>query len=498
MLNIKSFTQNAVVSLGTEIAVDCIPILEKVPTLRHTMIKAGAKYVQYAQQKNPKTEFEKNRPPGVLRDRAEFGQAIVHSVDRAIQRGISPMVLRKFATNLIQGAFAQTNTAPVKREFLAKYGSYPPAFLTISPGKTCNLHCIGCYASSSQTKEKLDWDIFNRIITEAKEEWGVSFLVISGGEPLIYRSNGKGILDAVEAHPDIFFLMYTNGTLIDQKTAQRMAELGNITPAISVEGWRERTDERRGEGVYDKVLAAMANLREAGVLFGVSLTATRYNAEEIFSDAFLDFFFEEQGAMYGWVFHYMPIGRSFTLDLMPTADQRIWMWQRSWEIIKERKFFLADFWNHGTLSNGCIAGGRTQGNGYLYIDWDGNISPCVFVPYSPVNIHDIYANGGTLTSAWQSPFFNGIRNWQEGYAHGKGNWLAPCIIRDHHAELRSLIERYEPDPIDDSAQKALLDPEYRKGLEAYDKEYMEKTQPIWQSVYLDGNDRESILDNKVH
>jgi len=80
----------------------------------------------------------------------------------------------------------------------------------------------------------------------------------------------------------------------------------------------------------------------------------------------------------------MPIGRGFTLDLLPSPEQRVWMWQRTWQVIRERQVFLADFWNLGPCSNGCISAGR--GGGYLYIDWNGKVMPCVFVPYSPVNI----------------------------------------------------------------------------------------------------------------
>ena len=101
----------------------------------------------------------------------------------------------------------------------------------------------------------------------------------------------------------------------------------------------------------------------------------------------------KQGALYGFIFQYMPIGRSFTLDLMPTPQQRLWMWRRSWEIIRERQIFLADFWNHGTLSQGCISAGRDNGGGYLYVDWNGAVSPCVFMPYSPVNINDVLRRG---------------------------------------------------------------------------------------------------------
>jgi len=238
-----------------------------------------------------------------------------------------------------------------------------------------------------------------------------------------------------------------------------------------------------------QALAAMARLRQAGVPFGVSLTATRHNAEEILSDEFIDFCFEEQGALYGWLFHYMPIGRSFTLDLMPTPEQRKWMWQRTWEIIRQRHIFLADFWNHGTLSDGCIAGGRTRGRGYLYIDWNGAVSPCVFVPYSPVNVNDVYAKGGTLNDIWAEPFFAGIRGWQENYWQGKGNWLAPCIIRDHHTDLRRLIAQHEPDPTDESARIALLDPDYARGLEEYDEQYQTLSGPLWEMHYLSDKKR---------
>jgi len=69
---------------------------------------------------------------------------------------------------------------------------------------------------------------------------------------------------------------------------------------ISVEGWRERTDERRGKGVFDTVLATMDRLKCDGVPFGISLTGTRHNAEEILSDDFIDFFME-RGALFAWL-----------------------------------------------------------------------------------------------------------------------------------------------------------------------------------------------------
>ncbi len=473
--------KNKVFDLGLDLAIRTSPLLSKSALLRQGVMQTGKYISSYLRPVNPIKSF---LPPGVLTDQAEFGEAFMQTLDRILARKLSNATLRKISHNLVHGAMVQGGQQSPIARFSEQFGMIPPSTLTISPGKTCNLHCTGCYASADITSEKLDWSTFDRIITEAKTLWGVRFLVISGGEPLAYRSEGKTLLDAAEKHPDVFFMFYTNGTLINEQTAQRMAALGNVTPAISVEGWRERTDERRGAGVFDQVLAAMERLRKAGVFFGISLTATRHNVEEIFSDEFIDYFFEKQGAFYGWSFHYMPIGRSYTLDLMPTPEQRLWMWKRSWEIIRQRKIFLADFWNHATLSGGCIAGGRAYGGGYLYIDWNGAVSPCVFVPYSPVNVNDIYAKGGTLNDIWANPFFADIRDWQEGYLKDKGNWLAPCLNRDHHGVLSQLIAKHEPEPIDESAKAALLDPDYGKGLEHYGELYENLSGPIWREHYL--------------
>lgn len=458
------------------------PVLAHVKPLRKVFMRTIQNYVENAQPSDP---FIFPRSIGEDEDRAEFSRVFIHTGDRILSHNLSRPYIRRIADNLVNGIFVDEIQKETINQFQKTYHTNPPFFLTISPGKKCNLQCTGCYASSGSDKECLDWHIFDKIISDAKSLWGIHFIVISGGEPLAYRSEGKGILDAVEKHPDIFFLMYTNGTLISDAVAKRMATLGNITPAISVEGWRERTDERRGSGVFDKVVESMRRLRRAGVPFGISLTATRNNAEEIFSDDFLDFFFTDLGALYGWVFHYMPIGRSFTLDLMPSPEQRVWMWKRAWEIIHERHIFLADFWNHGTLTDGCLAAGRSGGGGYLYIDWNGAVSPCVFVPYSPVNINDIYANGGTLTDVWEKPFFKGIRNWQYNYRKENGNLLAPCIIRDHHKDLRQQIAQHEPDPIDESARKALLDPDYARGMEDYDIAYQAQSDPYWRKYYLE-------------
>jgi len=472
----------------TRIALESVarisPNLAYVKPLRSALLTRLRNQIQSGRLQRPPVPT----PPGVRDDRMIMGLALIDTFERALDEGrISRISMQKGASYIIESWLWGKGDAAAMQRFRGQYGTLPPNFLVISPGKGCNLQCVGCYADSGPTPEKMDWNVFDRIITECKTLWGKRSFVISGGEPLAYRDHGKGLLDAAEKHGDCFFMFYTNGTLITDKVADRMAEMGNIVPAISVEGWRGRTDERRGRGVYDKVVDAMNRLRERHVLFGLSLTATRYNAEEIFSDQFMDYFFGELKALFGWVFHYMPIGRKYTMELMPSAEQRLWMWQRSWELMRDKGYFLADFWNHGTTCNGCISAGRFSGGGYLYIDWNGAVTPCVFVPYTPVNINQVYARGGTINDMWADPFFAGIREWQESYNHGNGhpgNLMAPCLIRDHHDVLRRLISVHEPEPTDPSAEEALLDPDYAQAMIDYGKAYQDLSGPIWEDVYL--------------
>ncbi len=435
--------------------------------------------------------FNPHRPRRVKQDRMRMFRALIGTVERALERkAVSPPVFRKMVRALIVSGILREERKAAMERFMAAHGGYgPPGFILVSPGKVCNLHCRGCYASSGANREKLAWEVFDRILTEARELWNTGFVVISGGEPLVYRDQGLGMLDMAARHPQSFFMMYTNGTLIDDKTAARMAELGNITPAISLEGWEERTDARRGPGVFRKILRAMASLRAVGVPFGISLTATCQNCEEILSDEFLDFCFEEQGATYGWIFHYMPIGRGYTLELLPTPEQRAWMWRRVWEVIEARGYFLADFWNLGTCSDGCISAGRE--GGYLCIDWSGQVIPCVFMPYVGSNIYEIYRAGGNLSDALDSPFFKAVRAWQNDYAFLASrpaehhNWLMPCPIRDHHRDFRQILAATEPDPEDEAARQAMLDPAYRDGLIAYNRAVAAVLDPIWEREYMD-------------
>jgi len=443
-------------------------------------------------EKSARPESARRHPPAVEADKLALRLALLRVVEESLtQRRLNAASWEGLLGRLIYDVFIKGGDAAVKVRFRSEHdGASPPDFLVISPGKACNLRCTGCYANSGPTREKLDFATFERIVSDARQLWGTRFFVLSGGEPFAYHDDGKGIMELAERHSDCFFLMYTNGTLIDDRVAKRMGRLGNLSPGVSVEGLREKTDARRGAGVFDKVLAAMERMRHEGVLYGLSLTATRENADEILSDRMVELMFDGMGALYAWVFHYMPIGRPTGTDLTLTAQQRVELWRRVWHLVRDRRLFITDFWNSATLTNGCVAGGRA--GGYLYVNWNGAVSPCVFMPYSPVNVKDVFARGGDLNDVWAEPFFASIRSWQKGYGYRQdgdtcsewGNWLRPCLIRDHHADFRRILDVHAVEPTDEEARLALQDEAYRQGLEGFDRELAALTDGIWRDEYL--------------
>jgi len=168
--------------------------------------------------------------------------ALIRSLQRGLERKqISSPASRGLLRNLLTRAILreEENLKAVERSFAQRHdGQEPPLFLVISPTRACNLPCLGCYASaaSGPGRGQMDWEVFDRILFEAETLWGVHFFTLSGGEPLLYHSKGNGLLDMITRHSDSFFLMFTNGTLIDRGIAERLAEAGNLIPALSVEG----------------------------------------------------------------------------------------------------------------------------------------------------------------------------------------------------------------------------------------------------------------------
>ena len=346
-----------------------------------------------------------------------------------------------------------------------KYGINIPWVILFDPTSACNCHCIGCWAAEYGHTLNLSYDDMNKIVTQGKA-LGIHFYMMTGGEPLVRKAD---ILKLCHEHPDCEFHAFTNGTLIDEDFCKEVCKAGNLSFSISIEGWREVNDSRRGRGHFDKVMHAMDLLHKYGIVYGTSICYTRKNLETVTSDDFIDMLISK-GAWYTWYFHYMPVGKGASLDLLPTREQRAYMVKRVREIreLETGKPFMAiDFQNDGQYIGGCIAGGRN----YCHINPNGDVEPCVFIHYSSANIKK-----DDLLTCLSQPLF-------KEYAKGQpfnSNHLRPCPMLENPPALAEMVKRCGAKSTD------LLAPESADELCAkcmpYAKQWAPMADKLWESV----------------
>lgn len=333
-----------------------------------------------------------------------------------------PHVARETAMTLgFEAAFTGTRTIRKMREI---HHCNIPWLILMDPTSACNLHCTGCWAAEYGNKLNLTFEELDDVVRQGKQ-LGVYFYMMTGGEPLVRKAD---VIRLCEKHQDVHFHCYTNGTLIDQAFCNEMKRVGNLTLSISLEGFEESNDSRRGNGVFDKVMTAMDLLHKNGLIFGVSVCYTTKNMSSVTSDEFFDLLIEK-GARFAWYFHIMPVGMDAAPDLMPTSEQREYIYHRLREVrAKEggKEIFVMDFQNDGEYVGGCIAGGRN----YCHINPKGDVEPCVFIHYSSANIRK-----QSLLECLKQPLFMAYRDNQPF----NDNQLRPCPMLENPEILQRMV-----------------------------------------------------------
>ncbi len=343
--------------------------------------------------------------------------------------------------------------------FWEKHGFNAPAALVISPTMRCNLDCTGCYSGKIQHPEDLPIEEIERLVTEA-EGMGTNIIVFTGGEPLCRPD----ILDVCERHPDVAFQVYTNGTLVTERLADRLKDLGNVALAISVDGNEEDTDLRRGKGTWVKILRAMRLLKERGVLFAFSATVIPASLDHLTSDAFAEEMVA-RGCILGWYFQYMPVGAEPDPERMLSPEERTRLRDGVVRLRTKHPIFLVDFWNDGELLLGCMSGGRR----YLHVNATGDVEPCVFAQFAVDNIE-----GKTIADILKTPFMRAIRD----KLPLSENYLRPCMIIDHPQVLREIVATHGARPTRPGADSIITS--FADQLDAYAKEYGEIADRKWK------------------
>jgi MoaA/NifB/PqqE/SkfB family radical SAM enzyme len=344
----------------------------------------------------------------------QYGTSLVNDID--------PKVLHTFILNLgFEAGYCGLEKARTLRD---TYAMNCPWVILFDPTSACNMHCTGCWSAEYGHKMNLSFAEMDSIVTQGKE-LGVYFYMMTGGEPLVRKED---VIKLCKKHKDCIFSAFTNGTLIDEAFCKDMKEVGNLFLNLSLEGFEEQNDRRRGKGTFKKVMAAMDLLKANKLLFGTSICYTSQNYRTVVSDEFMDLLFEK-GVKFSWYFHYMPVGNDASVDLMPNAEQRKYMYHRIRDIRSmENKTQLMplDFQNDGEFVGGCVAGGKN----YLHINANGDVEPCVFVHYSTANIKKV-----SLLEALRQPLF---KAYHDNQAFNE-NMLRPCPMLENPEFLEKMV-----------------------------------------------------------
>ena len=321
-----------------------------------------------------------------------------------------------------------SRTASKKRGRAEITGEHIPPFLIASITSQCNLHCAGCYSRCSHATQdaapvnQLTAEEWLRVFAEA-DDLGISFILLAGGEPMLRRD----VIEAAGKHPDILFPIFTNGTFLDEEYFRLLDKCRNLVPIMSIEGGKETTDERRGPGVYDRLIGNMDALCRRGLIFGASVTVTTRNIREVTSDEFLKSL-SDRGCKAVIFVEFVPVTDD-SRELAPGDKEREYLNGEMNRLRSEHpEMVYISFPGDEKSSGGCVAAGR----GFFHINSHGGAEPCPFSPYSDINVRDT-----SLKEALRSPLFTALRSGgflDDDHAGG-------CVLYEKRAQVEALMNK---------------------------------------------------------
>jgi MoaA/NifB/PqqE/SkfB family radical SAM enzyme len=326
--------------------------------------------------------------------------------------------LRKFIWNFGWKGLRSFNKFQKRR----KKGSLFPAFQFISVTNDCNLSCQGCWVSKGSDSTSMDIEQINSIIIESKKR-GSYFFGILGGEPLLYKS----LLEIFRNHPDCYFQLFTNGTLLNDKIALELRKFGNVTPLISFEGDEMVADIRRGgKEVFNRTSKAIDIATKNKLVTGAAISVCKSNIEMALSDEFIEML-HKKGVIYLWYYIYRPTGANPCYELALSAEEierlRIFLVEGR----KKYPIVLIDSYWRADGEPFCPA---AEGLSH-HINPAGYIEPCPVIQFSKDkvlngNLSELYENSTMIRN-----FKSIIQNKTKGCILMEDpNWLNHFMIEN--------------------------------------------------------------------
>lgn len=284
----------------------------------------------------------------------------------------------------------------LKRRRARRRGILAPVAIAISPTMQCNLLCNGCYAVDYPREDEISLETLDELLSSAAD-LGVFLVVVTGGEPLLK----EGLLESLQQHRRLTFLLITNGILVDDALARTIARSGNIVTTVSLEGRWEDTDTRRGPGVHEQALRAMAFLQKHGGVFGFSTTVTRSNWETLCSEEFTDEMIR-MGCTLGFHTEYVPVASGVDTSNILTDGERAEFRRRILRLRRTKPLLLIHLPEDEYGSDGRCEG---VAGGSIHINSQGYVEPCPFCHYASDNIRH-----KSLREVLESEFLSELRS----------------------------------------------------------------------------------------
>ncbi len=314
-------------------------------------------------------------------------------------------------------------------------GELFPPFLFLALTSACNLRCHGCWIESEGKVDQLSLDDIQRVISAGKQQRSY-FYTLLGGEPMLYRR----LWEIVERHPECYFQIITNGMFFTEEVVARIRRAGNVTPLVSIDGFQQENDARRGEGVFEQAIQGLGRLQRQKILFGVATTVTGSNLEEVVTDEYVQDFID-RGAMYLWYYVYRPVGADPSPQFCVSREQMLELRRRLLELRRKHPIILIDtYWN----ARGEAVCPAALGLGF-HIGPKGSIEPCPPLSFACESIRQ---DGEVFDAINRSDFLRGFQDFVHKRTRG-------CVILERPQELAAFLQDKGAD--DTSGRDALAE-----------------------------------------
>ncbi len=271
----------------------------------------------------------------------------------------------------------------------------------------CNAvpRCPGCYAKDDGGE--FDEKTFNRILNELKK-LGSRVTFILGGEPLMRK---EMLLKSFSRFRDMPFFVHSNGKLVDEEYAQKVAELGNAATFINVPGLEQTSIMlRRDPKVWNEITTASSNLKKYGAVAGFVSTVYRSNFMELSSPAFIKRMIES-GMVMGLYFPYkLPLGCLPKEEEPMTGEMQAQFSERVQDMSDSYPILLID-----TCKGGKSVDCPASKADFIYIKADGSVGPC---PWTTTSSEDLNVKHHSLEKILKSEYFEAIRKRNSGKCIG--------------------------------------------------------------------------------